>query len=140
MAKIKKGATVRRPGPAKGSAAKNDNTSVSQQGRSSVRTLSTQDATAVGRPGFKGFVPGPVDGKASVRRVIARDPAKGRTLPAADKITDTHVDLVGPVNPKILSTTNATTPNTGKRVIRPPRQSAPVRSNKPGKVTRPRRP
>lgn len=125
-------------GPKKGSAAKNDNTKTNTQKRAGVKTLSTEAANAVGRPGFGGNIPGPVDGKTSVKRVMQRDPSKGITSAAADKITDTHVDLVGPVNPKVLSTTNVTAPNTGQRVIRPPRNSPPVRSNTPGKVTRPR--
>jgi hypothetical protein len=126
-----------RPGTKKGRAPRDDNTAISQARRSKVRTLSSESANNVGRPGFGGTVPGPVDGKSSVKRVMARDPARGTSLPAADKITTTNVDLVGPVNPTILTTTNVTAPNTGSKVIRPPRQSAPVRSNTPGKVTRP---
>jgi hypothetical protein len=128
-----------RPGPKKGSAARNDNTGVSQARRSKVRTLSTAAADAVGRPGFGGNVPGPVDGKSSVRILNNdADPASGIASKAAGRITTQHVDLMGPQNPKMLSTTNVQQPNKSQRVIRPPRSSAPVISNKPGKVTRPR--
>lgn len=128
-----------RPGPKKGRAGRNDNTAVSQQGRSKVRVLSTGGVDAVGRPGFGGNIPGPVDGKSSVRILNSdADPASGLASAAASKMTTSGVDLVGPVNPAIKSTTNFTKPNTGQRVVRPPRQSAPVRSNSPGKVTRPR--
>lgn len=136
MAKRAKG--LIRPG-GKGKAPRNDNTAVSQQRRKKVRVLSTESANAVGRPGFGGFVPGPADGKASVKRLMVRDPAKGITSPAADKLTSSNVDLVGPVSPNILTTTNYSKPNTGQKVVRPPRSSAPVRSNSPGKVTRPGR-
>lgn len=129
-----------RPGPKKGKGRTNDNTAVSQQGRSGVRVLSTEAANAVGRPGFGGKIPGPVDGKASVKRVMRRDPAVGLTLPNTDRITTQKVDLFGPVNPRIITdslASNPSAPNTGKKVVRPPRRSAPVNSNKPGKVTRP---
>lgn len=125
-------------GQTKGSAAKNDQTKISQQRRvQSPKILSSEAANNVGRPGFGGKVPGPVDGKSSVKVLRAVDPAKGETLPAANKITTTHVDLVGTQNPKILGGTSQTASNSGKRVVRPPRQSQPVRSSKPGRVTRP---
>jgi hypothetical protein len=90
-------------------------------GRIRVRTLSSQDSQYVGRPGFGGLVGGPAEGKKSVRRLIRRDPASGRTLPAADKITTTHIDLVGPSPTIIRSTTRLTTgpSSKGKKVIRP---------------------
>jgi len=91
------------PGPKKGSAVKNDNTRTVSGADQRVRVLSSRASEAVGRPGFKGSVPGPVDGKARVRILKQRDPAVGRTQPAADKITGTNVDLVGTQNPKILS-------------------------------------
>lgn len=130
-----------RPGPKKGKSAKNDNTAVSQQGRSSVRVLSSEAANAVGRPGFGGMIPGPVDGKDSSVKILNSDvdPASGIASKAAGRITNSKEDLVGAVNPRIMTTTNFTKPNTGTRVVRPPRQSAPVRSNSPGKVTRPGR-
>lgn len=130
-----------RPGPKKGKSAKNDNTAVSQQGRSSVRVLSSEAANAVGRPGFGGMIPGPVDGKDTSVKILNSDvdPASGIASKAAGRITNSKEDLVGAVNPRIMTTTNFTKPNTGTRVVRPPRQSAPVRSNSPGKVTRPGR-
>ena len=94
------------PGTKKGSAVTNDNTrTLRQNAKQGVKILSSQDATAVGRPGYKnvGGVPGPVDGKQSVRRLMVRDPAVGREQASADKITTSNVDLVGTQNPKILS-------------------------------------
>jgi hypothetical protein len=94
------------PGSKKGRAMTNDNTATGRSNaRQGVRILSSQDSAYVGRPGFKnvGGVPGPVDGKQNVRRLMVRDPAVGRTGPGGDKITSTNVDLVGEQNPKILS-------------------------------------
>lgn len=91
------------PGPKKGSAMKNDNTRTVSGADQRVKILSSQDATAVGRPGFKGTVPGPVDGKAGVKILKQRDPSKGLSQPGADKITGTNVDLVGAQNPTIVS-------------------------------------
>lgn len=92
-------------GTKKGSAVTNDNTKTVRARTQGVKILSSKDAEFVGRPGFKnvGGTPGPVDGKQSVRRLMARDPAVGRTQPAADDITTTNVDLVGEQNPTILS-------------------------------------
>jgi hypothetical protein len=135
----KRGSTPR-PGPKRGKSAKNDNTAISQARRSKVRVLSTEAANNVGRPGFGGMVPGPVDGKDTSVRILNSDadPASGIASKAGGRITSQKEDLVGPVNPRIMSTTNVKPPNTGQRVIRPARQSAPVRSNSPGRVTRPR--
>ena len=139
MAKLPSKGKLPRPGPKKGKSPRNDNSAVAAQGRSSVRILSSEAANNVGRPGFGGKVPGPQDGKLSVKRLNSdADPASGIASKAADKMTLQKEDLIGNVNPTILSTTNVTGSNSGQRVIRPPRSSAPVRSNKPGKVTRPR--
>jgi hypothetical protein len=59
-----------------------------------AKITSSEDSKNVGRPGFKGFVPGP-RGKDSVRTLRVNDPADGRTQPGAKKITTTHIDLVG---------------------------------------------
>lgn len=50
-----------------------------------VRILSSQDSTAVGRPGGFGFLKSITDTarKASVRRLMVRDPAKGVSNEAA---------------------------------------------------------
>jgi hypothetical protein len=134
----KRGATPR-PNAKSGKRRVNQNTALGQQRRAKVKTLSTEAANAVGRPGFGGTIPGPVDGKSKVRILNSdADPASGLASKAAGKITTSGVDLVGPQNPKVLSTTNVNPPTSGQRVVRPPRQSAPVRSNSPGKVTRPR--
>lgn len=111
----------------KGSARRNDNTPVHQQARGSVRILSTQDATAVGRPGFGGYIPGPHDGKTSIRRLMVNDPAKGITQPGADVITDNKVDLVGALNPKIVGGTSNTQFPAGKKTVKTPRKSPPVK-------------
>jgi len=110
----------------------------SRTAKQSVRTLSSEDANAVGRPGFRGKVAAtPEDGKAPVTRVRQIDPARGITQPGADVITTTHIDLVGPQNPTIVNVEKSPAPSKGKKVIRPPRQSPPVASSRQGKVTRP---
>jgi len=91
------------PGAKKGSAVTNDNTRTVSGGRQPVRILSSKDAEQVGRPGFKPTIPGPVDGKQGVKRLMRNDPSVGVTQPGADKITSSNVDLVGSQNPKILS-------------------------------------
>lgn len=127
------------PGPKKGSAARNDNTRTDRVPTQTPRILTSQAATAVGRPGFKGAVPGPVDGKQSVRVLKQRDPAKGLSQPGADKITTTDVDLVGDQNPTILSAAGVQKAFTkNQRTVRTPRKSPPVASVRPGRVTRPR--
>jgi hypothetical protein len=61
-----------------------------------VKIVSSEDSKNVGRPGFKGFVQNVSNTtKASVRRLMVNDPSKGISQPAADKITTTHIDLVG---------------------------------------------
>jgi hypothetical protein len=61
-----------------------------------VKIVSSEDSKYVGRPGFKGWVQSVSNtSKASIRRVMANDPARGITQPQADKITDTHIDIVG---------------------------------------------
>jgi hypothetical protein len=135
MAKRAKG--TQKLGPKKGSAPKNDNTKTLQGNRRTLRTLSSEDSKYVGRPGFRGLVPGPVDGKAGIRRVRQVDPARGITQPGADVITTANVDLVGAQNPGIESQALTAAPSQGKKVVRPPRSSAPVESNKPGRVVRP---
>jgi len=132
------------PGPKKGSAMRNDNTRTVSGKDQGVRVLSSQDAAYVGRPGFKGTVPGPVDGKARVKILKQHDPSKGLSQPGADKITTTDVDLVGAQNPTILSAAGVQKAfSTGKKTISTgqptgSRKSLPVNSNKPGRVTRPR--
>jgi len=107
----------------KGRARKNDNTSVKAGSKAqSVKVLTSEDSKNVGRPGFQGLVPGPQDGKASIRRFMRDDPAVGITQPGADVITTTNIDLVGPVNPSTVLADRATAPNSGKKTIRPPRQ------------------
>jgi hypothetical protein len=91
------------PGKKKASAAKNDNTATLTGARQRVKTLSSQDATAVGRPGFGGSIPGPVDGKSGVKILSQKDPSKGITQDGARKITSSNVDLVGTQEPTILS-------------------------------------
>jgi hypothetical protein len=90
-------------GSTKGKARTNDNSRLPNRVQS-PRVLSSEDSRNVGRPGFGGFLQGPVDGKLSVRRLMRRDPAKGITQPQADKITTTNVDIVGPVSPTVKST------------------------------------
>ena len=91
-------------GPTKATAKRNDITSIVTKKRvQSPKILSSEDSQAVGRPGFGGKVPGPVDGKDSVKRVRQIDPARGITLPGADVITSSSVDLVGKLRPRIMS-------------------------------------
>ena len=63
-----------------------------------VKVLSSQDSTAVGRPGFKLFQKSIESGKASVKRLMVRDPAKGVSIEEAAKHVhhnaDPRVDLV----------------------------------------------
>jgi hypothetical protein len=73
-----------------------------------VKILSSQDSTAVGRPGGFGFKASIESGKASVRRLMVRDPAKGvSNEDAAQHIhfnADPRVDLVdGVQSPSISS-------------------------------------
>lgn len=75
-----------------------------------VKILSGQDSTAVGRPGGFGFLKSITDTarKASVRRLMVRDPAKGITNEeAAQHIhhnADPRVDAVdGVQSPEILT-------------------------------------
>lgn len=79
-------------------------------GRSGVKVLSSQDATAVGRPGFKLFGKSITNtsAKAAVKRVMFRDPAIGREIEdAAQHVhfnADAKVDFVkGDQNPQILT-------------------------------------
>jgi hypothetical protein len=128
----------------KASAVRNDNTRALTQGKSGVRRLSSQDATAVGRPGFGPMLPGPVDGKIGVKRLMVRDPAKGISSSAADKITTAKTDLIGTQNPTILSQQGVPQPIGNARKVVPPSRpligsSKLPRSNTPGKVTRPRK-
>ena len=61
-----------------------------------AKIISSEDSKNVGRPGFRGWVHGVSNtSKASVRRLMVRDPSKGISQPQADKLTDTHIDLVG---------------------------------------------
>jgi len=114
-----------RPGPKKGSARTNNNAGIYSTG--SIRRLSSEDSKNVGRPGFGHLIAGPQDGKDSVRRVMQRDPARGTSLPQADKMIadpNIHVDLIGPVNPRILRTPDLTRRvGSAKKVIRPPSPS-----------------
>jgi hypothetical protein len=63
-----------------------------------AKILSGESNKNVGRPGFRGFIPGPF-GKDRVRVLRKNDPADGRTQPGANVITDTHIDLVGNQSP-----------------------------------------
>ena len=61
-----------------------------------AKIISSEDSKNVGRPGFKGWVQGVSNtGKASIRRLMVNDPSRGITQPQADKLTETHIDLVG---------------------------------------------
>jgi hypothetical protein len=60
------------------------------------KIVSSESSKHVGRPGFRGWVQGVSNtSKASIRRLMVNDPSRGITQPQADKITDTHIDLVG---------------------------------------------
>jgi len=57
---------------------------------------------------------------------MQRDPSRGTSLPLADKIImdpSVHVDLYGPINPRIVRAPDVAGRNVGagKKVIRPPR-------------------
>jgi hypothetical protein len=91
----------------------------SQRSTSSPKILSSQDSTAVGRPGFRRKIQG-TEGKASVKRVRVIDPARGITQPGADKITTAHIDLVGNQSPKIVGGKVNTQFSSGKSKIRKP--------------------
>lgn len=86
----------------------------------SVRRLSSRAAQAVGRPSPSIWTNRGTQqsntSKASVRRLIRRDPAKGKSLPLADRITDTHIDTGGPAT-SISARDRATSPGTGKRFV-----------------------
>lgn len=81
----------------------------SRGGRSGgVRVLSSEDSKYVGRPGFKLYGKAIESGKASVRRLMVRDPAKGISDEnAAQHIhhnADPKMDLVtGEQSPEILT-------------------------------------
>jgi hypothetical protein len=61
-----------------------------------VKIVSSESSKHVGRPGFRGWVQGVSNtGKASIRRLMVNDPARGITQPQADKLTETHIDIVG---------------------------------------------
>jgi hypothetical protein len=132
---------VRKGLPTKGYRTKGETTGAMTQPKTGVQVLTGQAALYVGRPGFGGRIPGPIDGKVSVKRVIKVDPRDGLSLPAADKFTNSHVDIVGPVNPKSviqpLPSQPAPYDATGARLsIATPRKSPPVFSLTPNKVTR----
>jgi len=127
--------------PTKGYRTKGETTGAMTQPKSGVQVLTGQAALFVGRPGFGGRIPGPVDGKTPVKRVIKVDPRDGLSLPAADKFTNSHVDIVGPVAPTTriqpLPSQPAPYDATGARKSVPtPRKSPPVFSVTPNKVTR----
>lgn len=132
--------TTRAGLPSKGRRTKGESTAAMTTQRRTVKTLTSEAAKNVGRPGFKGNVPGPVDGKLSVRRVMKVDPRDGLSLPAANKITSTHVDLIGNPNPSVKAQPLPSSPQAfdggGRKSIPTPRKSAPVFSNKPGRVRR----
>ena len=90
-----------------------------------VRVLSSEDSKNVGRPGHKLFAKSIESGKASVKRLMVRDPAKGVSNEAAAKhihhTADPKVDLVeGVQSPEILSSlpNPPTSFGSGKRTIR----------------------
>jgi hypothetical protein len=65
------------------------------KGMSAPRRISSKAFSAIGRPSPKVWTDKgqkQTKSKMSVTRVMRRDPARGRTLPLADKITDTHID------------------------------------------------
>lgn len=145
MAKNQRARGHIKPGPKKGSATKNDNTRTVSGADQRVRILTSQASLAVGRPGFKGYVPGNVDGKSGVRRVMRNDPSVGVTQPGASKITGTNVDLVGTQNPTVYSAAGVQKAySTGRKEIHTGQpvgaaKSPPVFTNKPGRVTRPKK-
>jgi hypothetical protein len=131
--------TTKRVTPSRGKRSTTGSTVAMSGGRGKVKTLTSEGAKNVGRPGFGGTVPGPRDGKDSVRRVMVRDPRKGITSPAANKITTSKIDLIGKQSPKIVAQPLAGTVkgyDSGRKSIRAPRKSKPVFSNKPGRVSR----
>lgn len=87
----------------------------------SVRRLSSRAANAVGRPSPSVWTnrgtKQPAGKKSSVTRLMRRDPRVGKSLPLADKITDTHIDTSGGVNPTISARDKATATGTGKKRI-----------------------
>lgn len=89
----------------------------SQRSPSSPKIISGQDATAVGRPGFRGREQG-TEGKKSVKRVRQIDPARGITQPGADKITSSHIDLVGQSSAKIVGGKVQTQFPSGKKAVK----------------------
>jgi len=89
-----------------------------------TRIISSEDSKNVGRPGFGKMVPGPT-GKDSVRTLRVNDPADGRTQPAANKITTTHIDLIGNQSPATLGKHGNTPFASGRKTVKTPRKSAP---------------
>jgi len=132
--------TARANLPAKGTRTRKETTRAMTASRVPVKVLTSEAAKNVGRPGFKGNIPGPVDGKLSVRRVLQRDPKRGTSLPAADKITSAGVDLIGKQNPRVLMQplpgTQGNRYDNARKSIPATRKSPPVFSNKPGRVKR----
>jgi hypothetical protein len=132
--------TTRKGLPSKGYRTRGETTRAMSTKKTGVRVLTGQAALFVGRPGFGGRIPGPVDGKLSVKRVMMRDPKIGTELKAADKITSTHVDLIGNPRPTVKMQPLPGSPqafdNAGRKSIPTPRKSKPVFSNKPGRVRR----
>lgn len=87
-----------------------------------VRVISSRAFSAVGRPSpsvwTDKLAQAPANTKSSVRRLIRRNPAVGRTLPLADKITDTHIDLHGDPGPQVQMRERSASPGSGIRKVR----------------------
>lgn len=86
-----------------------------------VRSLSSRAASAVGRPSparWSNRTQAQGESKLSVRRLIRRDPAKGRSLPLADRITDTKMASNRPPSAGISSRDRTAPPGTNKSLIR----------------------
>jgi len=125
--------------PSKGRRATSETTAAMTAKTTGVQKLSGEAWKYVGRPGFKGKIPGPVDGKDNVTRKMVTAPTKGITTPQAAKITSAHVDLIGGQNPARVIQPLPNTPqpyDTARKSVATPRKGSPVYSNTPGKVRR----
>ena len=87
-----------------------------------VRRLSSRASQAVGRPSPSVWsdktVQQPAGKKSGVTRVMQRDPARGTSLPLADRITDSHIDLHGNPGAQILSRNRTAPPGAGQKRVK----------------------
>lgn len=92
------------------------------RGKAGVRTLSSRAAQYVGRPSparWSNRTAAMGESKKGVRRLIRRDPARGRTMPVADAITETKMESnAGRVSsPGVVSRDKSAPPGANKTQV-----------------------